>query len=1235
VTLSHSIVAAAVFLTQFAATGARAQDDKPDVIRGRVTDDSSRAVVAAITVTRGPDRLTQQTTTDSTGNFRVRFEQGTGDYLVYVSATGFSAARRRVQRQADERELVANFVLAPAPVATLDAVKILGQKPVRASNPIGPTQLETGSAEKWRDGVNGQIPPTVAGDLNAIAGTMSNVTITGTGPAILGSGAESNLNTLNGMGLAAGAIPRAARTETRVTGATFDPTRGGFSGANVDVRLGPGDRNYQRRNGFLTFDPRYLQFTDATGRALGATSGGARGSVGADGELIRSAMTYNVSLDVGRSLSEPSTLLNADAQALLNAGVAPDSVARLIAFATPLGIPLAAAGVPTNRQHDAVTWLGRLDDTRDTLSTRALTSYAGFTRDGALGFGPLSAPSAASERRERTLGAQLTLGSYVGPGRRTLNETRMALSGVRTTMSPYQSLPGATVLVRSDNPDASTDVTSLLLGGGSFLPTEESRWTLEAGNQMEWNAHGRTHRFKGLLWGRFDGLRQEGFSNGLGSFTFNSIEDLTEGQASSFSRTLSQPPRHGKVWNAATALAHNFAPSRYFSLLYGARLEADGFGDKPARNIALEQTLGVRTGVAPSRVYLSPRIGFTFTYNRDKDNGSGTMQNQTGRYYRSMSGTVRGGIGEFRDLLRPGILADASASTGLNGGTSYLTCVGAAVPTPDWSLFATDPAAIPTQCVDGSGVLAERAPAVTLIDPSYDVPRSWRASLDWNTSIKSWLLRVGTLGSYDLSQPGVVDANFSGVSRITLGDEASRPVFVSEASIDPASGAVSAVESRKSDQYGRVGVRVSDLRGYGGQLNVALSPDVFKFRGGASFYGSIAYTLQATKRQYRGFDGAAFGDPRLLEWAAGPNDARHVLVLSTALSTAKTGTVTLFARAQSGLPFTPLVQGDVNGDGRSGDRAFIPDPATEADANLAGQLRALLANGSSTARGCLIANLGRVATRNGCRGPWTESLNIQWRPPTPSKWGSRVVPNVYLQNVLAGVDQLLHGNSLRGWGSPATPDPVLLIPRGFDAANRRFSYDVNPRFADTRPGRTLLRTPFRIVIDFSFNLSTDFDLQQLRRAVEPVKGPTGWQRRTADSLAAFYLSSTSDIYKLLIEQTDSLFLSKGQVAALEKADSVFSARVRELYIPLGEFLARGQGGAGKAELDSAKATEKKYWKVFWEQPEIAGSIVTPSQRELMPMFKAMLAVPMKEREHSQWRFGHSVTFADKPKAPTP
>jgi hypothetical protein len=1233
--MMRALLAACMLVT--AAAPAIAQQSVPEVIRGRVSDDSAHALVATVIVTRGPDRLVQKTESDSAGSYRVRFEQGTGDYLVYVSAPGFVAARRRVQRQGEEHEFVANFTLA-RDLALLEAVKVTAAKPVRASNAIRPQTPEVGASEKWNDGVNGAIPPSVAGDLAAIANTMSNVTMGANGPSILGAGAESNLNTLNGMGLSVGAIPRAAQTETRVTGATFDPTRGGFSGANIDVRLGAGDRFFQRRNAFLTLDPPSLQFTDAAGRSLGARSGGFRGSVGADGELVRGALTYNVALDVARSASDPATLLAMDPHALASAGVSRDSVARLIALAGPLGLPLTGAGVPGERSHESVSWLGRFDDTRDTLSTRALTSFVGVTHDGALNFGPLTAPSASGERRERTMGAQLTLGAYVGEGRRTLTETRLAASGVSTDVSPYRAIPAANVLVRSDLEGGTPDVTGLTLGGGVYLPAHDRRWTLEGGNETFWNAIGTRHRFKAALWGRADGLRQEGIPNELGTFSFNSLQDFQAGNASTFTRTLSRPPASGSVWNAAAALAHLYAPSRWFNMLYGARVEADGFASAPARNPELEQALGIRTGAAPSRVHVSPRIGFTYTYNRDRDNGSGTNQTPVGRFYRSTTGVLRGGIGEFRDLLRPGILADASAGTGLAGGTSVLSCVGSAVPEVDWTSFASDAASIPTQCLDGSGALAERAPSVSLIDPSYDVPRSWRASLDWNTSVHSLLFRVAGLASYDLSQPGTVDANFAGTQRFTLPGEDGRPVFVSAAAIDPASGAVSASESRRSSTFGRVATRVSDLRGYGGQLTFSVAPDVFKFRGRGSMYGSLSYTLQSTRREFRGFDGAAYGDPRIIEWAPGFNDARHVVVLSGGFTTPKTGTVTMFARAQSGLPFTPIVQGDVNGDGRGGDRAFIPDPAAGSDPVLGGQIASLITNGSSTARECLQQYLGHVAARNGCRGPWTESLNIQWRPPMPNRWGGRVRPSVYLQNVLGGLDQLVHGgNSMRGWGSPATPDPVLLVPRGFDAASSAFRYDVNPRFADTRPGRSLLLNPFRIVVDFSFNLSTDFDLQQLRRAVEPVRSPAGgWARRSADSLAAFYLSRTSSLHKLVLEQSDSLFLSRAQIAALRHADSVYSARVRALYIPLGQFLAQGQGGAGKAELDSVQATQKEYWKVFWRQPEIADSIVTPSQKELLPLLKGIVAIPQQDREHSQWQFGRPVTFSDQaPAKPSP
>ena len=1199
----------------------------PEVIRGRVTDDSGRVIPnTEVRVTRGPDRLTLSAPIDSAGYYRVRFDSGTGDYLVYTGALGYVRARRRVQRQGGERELVANFTLA-RDLSMLSAVQVTAARPERASNQVRPTDPESGSNDRWSEGVIGQVSPTVAGDISATAGTMSNVTMGPGGPSMLGAGSESNLTTLNGMALATQKLPRAARTETRVTGASFDATRGGFAGANVDVRLGPGSRRSQHRSAFITLDPPQLQFTDAVSRQLGTTSGGLRGSLGADGELIRRALTYSVSLDLSRAVSEPTTLVSADADALIRAGVSPDSVARLLAIATPLGIPLTGQGVPSNRARSAMTWLGRLDDTRDTLQTRALTSLVGFSRDGAVGFGPLAAPAAAGERRDRTLGAQLTFGAFVGPGQRALTEMRLAASSVRTSVEPYRALPSASVVVRSALSDAPSDITNLTLGG-SNVATIDDRWMVEGSNETLWNVDGRRHRFKAMGWARLDGVRQQGASNFLGSYTFNSLADLATGRASSFTRTLSQPVRSGVVWNAATAFVHTYAPSRFVSVMYGARVEADGFANAPPRNRDLEGALGVRSGAAPARIHVSPRVGFTYTYDRNRDNGSGVHESYVGRYFRTPVGTLRGGIGEFRDLLRPGVLADATASTGLSTGTLVLSCIGAAVPPPDWSSFET--AGSPAECLGGSGVLAERVPSVMLIDPSYDVPRSWRSSLEWTTEIRRMVIRLGGLVSYDLNQPGIIDANFSGMERLVLSDDGNRPLFVSPSSIDPGTGAVSPAESRLSGAFGRVSRRVSDLRGYGGQVTLGLSPDVVRFRSRHSLFTSLNYTLQASRRQFRGFDNAGFGDPRVVEWAPSSADARHIVVITGGIRHGKVGVITLFARAQSGLPFTALVQGDQNGDGRPLDRAFILDPRSAGDAVLASQLRSVLDAGSSTARNCLRTYLGRVAERNGCRGPWTQSLNVQYRPATPRRWGGRVTPSIYFQNVLAGVDQLVHGSgNMRGWGSQAAPDPILLVPRGFDANARRFRYDVNPRFAETRPNRTLLREPFRIILDFSLELSTDSYLQQLRRAVEPMKTAEGWRRRSADAIAADYLSNTSSLHKALLQESDSLLLTTEQTAALRRADSVFSERVRAVYRPLGEYLARGNGTAGKAELDSANAAAKSYWKIFWEQPEIADSIVTSTQRLLFPMLREMLDTSPKDRETVQWTFGHPVRMSDQ------
>ena len=266
-------------------------------------------------------------------------------------------------------------------------------------------------------------------------------------------------------------------------------------------------------------------------------------------------------------------------------------------------------------------------------------------------------------------------------------------------------------------------------------------------------------------------------------------------------------------------------------------------------------------------------------------------------------------------------------------------------------------------------------------------------------------------------------------------------------------------------------------------------------------------------------------------------------------------------------------------------------------------------------------------------------MNVQYRLALP-KALQRVQANLFFENVLGGVDQLVHGTSaLRGWGGAAAPDPVLLVPRGFDAAARAFRYDVNQRFAETRPSRSTLRFPFRVTLDVAVRLTTDYSLQELRRALSPVRVAKVWQPRTVDSLTALYLQRTSNIYSVIVAESDSLFLTPAQIAALQQADAVYSERVRGIYRELGSYLGQFAGArVTKAALDSTNASKKSYWVVFWQQPEIAGALLTPTQRELMPLLRDMLQVTPAQRKTSQYFFGSAVRFAapnpTKPAAPT-
>src|SRR5207249_2567507 len=123
------------------------------------------------------------------------------------------------------------------------------------------------------------------------------------------------------------------------------------------------------------------------------------------------------------------------------------------------------------------------------------------------------------------------------------------------------------------------------------------------------------------------------------------------------------------------------------------------------------------------------------------------------------------------------------------------------------------------------------------------------------------------------------------------------------------------------------------------------------------------------------------GDPNVGEWATSGFERRHSFLGTVTYPITAALELTAIGRVTSGAPFTPLVGSDINGDGARNDRALVFDPAAAPDTAVANGMGALLATASPRVRDCLQSQLGRVAARNSCAGPWQPSLDLQinWR----------------------------------------------------------------------------------------------------------------------------------------------------------------------------------------------------------------------------------------------------------------
>lgn len=1172
-----------------AQAGARA-----DVISGRVTGPDSQPLPQVVVgVTDVTTKVAAAGRTDAQGRYSVTMEGRSGTYTVQVRVMGMRPEERRVTRTDRPESLVADFrlVLAPQPIAAM-RVQARRARPQRESQ--FPLQ-DIGSSDNFSQGF--PVPPGVT-DLASILGAIPGLTaIPGQdgqagGFSALGMGADQNNTTLNGLQVGLADLPRGA-VFTRVSTTSSDPSRGGFSGGLAQVFAFPGN-NFRGYTATLSLEDPALQATDRPAASLGQEFRNVIANLGVSGPFVEDHAFFNVSMQVSRRTSDLAHLFGLDPLALRQVGLSADSVARFESLAGAAGIPLVAPGAPGSlRTTTALSMLGRFDLSPAGTKAANLVTNLTYSRGEGLGIGTTSPVAAGGRNTSLVLSGVYTWSTYFGQG--FLQEFKGSLTGARRETEPYLRMPAGRVRVTSTLADGTSGISTLSLGGSSGMPDENTSGAWEVQSATSWVSNDNKHRLKLAASVRRDHYAFTREANALGTWTYNSLDDFEAGIPGAFSRSLAARTGRGAAYNAFVSIGDAWRVNDALSFQGGLRLEGNRFARLPAYNPALERDFGLRTDRGPNRVHLSPRLGFNYTANLPPRNAPVPFFNARRIW------TLRGSIGEYRNQLAPTLLGAAFDATGLPGGWQQLSCFGTAVPVPDWDRLAGDPSASPSACADGTtgSSLVDARSGVFVFDRAYDASRSWRANLSFSRQVARVAVSIEGLVSLNLDQPSPFDVNFAGVPRFSLADDG-RPVFVPEGSIDPRSGTVSPRLNRLSDLYGAVSVQRSDLRSSSRQLTITFNPTRFT----PTFGWTLNYVLLDARGERRGFSFGGAGDPRAIE--SGPTGfaSRHQVNLSAFTRVLGSINVRFMQRLSSGMAFTPTVSGDVNGDGVGGDRAFVPPPGAAAtDPSLGAAISALVAGAPSYARACLERQFGRIAGVNSCRGPWTSATTIQLSH-TQGRLGipRRMNLTMSLWNPLGGVDQLLNGRNVRGWGQAGFADATLLYVNGFDAAARRFRYEVNPRFGDARASRTAFRTPFRVSLDARIQLGPDADRQQLARELAQGRTRKG-ERMRMEQFRANYTRSPFNPVPQIMQLRDSMHLTTPQLDSINATQRRYQASLDSLWTPTAQWVG-SQGDRFDLDEGLARVRETRRAMLPLTERYLAAlrGILRPDQIRILPDF---------------------------------
>jgi hypothetical protein len=586
------------------------------------------------------------------------------------------------------------------------------------------------------------------------------------------------------------------------------------------------------------------------------------------------------------------------------------------------GVDLAPYARPLVRRTDVLAAYGRLDwqiTSSHVLAARA--SYATVSSD-APDLGDLAPAVLAAPLESQDISGAATLTSRLGE--RTAQEVRV---GVDRSVRDF----GAASLTGTAFTDA-----GLGFGSPGTLPGRFTRTSLRATGTV--HVERGSHRFKAGLALSFSSHDHTFASGRGGDFTFAGRDEFRQKNGVFVQTVGSLPVAVFKTSDVGLFVQDRWAPAPGLELAFGLRYERERLpADQPVRNQEWLARSGLdNTNVGSQRRKLSPRFSFRWSA------GEG------GQW------VLAGSSGIGFDEVDPGTLGDLITHA---GGSRVRRAVG---PLGFWP------------GVPDSSVAPVMGPALTLLHPDFEAPRTARTSLAISRSLGS----RGALhlhGAYRHTDflPRRTDLNL--LPAAADSDQYGRPIYGSLQKL----GTVLAATPGSNRRFGEF------------DLVTAVNPDGYSDhyaftaaleRAATGWLGfAAAYTYSRTRDNWVGARAGTveasltpFADTiQGRDWTRGVSDfdVPHRLNLAAEVNLSRRFGARIVAlyRYRSGYPFTPGFRAgvDANGDGSAfNDPAYVTDTVAGFDSLVAGW-------------DCLRRQIGRFAERNSCRTAASRSLDLR------------------------------------------------------------------------------------------------------------------------------------------------------------------------------------------------------------------------------------------------------------------